>query len=141
VSVRKALEDSRRSRYPEDRRESVEELLRLLGVVGDLHPGEVWLDADGRVRRFRIEFAQEPQRKVKFRMVVTVDLPPAAGGGGAPALVAAPAVDEVLGVDSVLRFTSTVVATGAADDEPTADAPPADATAAPAAEPGTGTAP
>ena len=117
VSVRKAIEDTRRGRYPEERREAIEELLQLLGVVGDLHPGEVWLDADGRIRRFRIEFAQEPQRKVKFRMIVGVDLPPAAAGG-APALAEAPGVDQVLGVDSVLRFTSTVVATGTADPEP-----------------------
>ena len=116
VSVRKALEDTRRARYPEDRRDAIEQLLQLLGVVGDLHPGEVWLDADGRIRRFRIEFGQEPQRKVKFRMIVSVDLPPVAGGA-VPALAEAPGVDQVLGVDSVLRFTSTVVATGTAEPE------------------------
>lgn len=137
VSVRKALEDRRRARYPERRRESIEELLRLLGVVGDLHPGEVWLDGEGRMRRFRIEFGQEPQRKVKFRMVVSVDLPPATPGE-APALVPAPGVDKVLGVDSVLRFTSTVVTTGTAEDEPVDDAPPA---VPPPTEPGPGTAP
>ena len=117
VSVRKALQETRRSRYPEDRRASVEELLRLLGVKGDLHPAEVWLDADGGLRRFRVELHQEPQRKVKFRLLVGVDLPPVADGE-TPEVLTAPGVDQVLGVDSVLRFTSTVAATGAAEDEP-----------------------
>ena len=126
VSVRKALRDTRRSRYPEHRRESVEELLRLLGVVGDLHPGEVWLDAEGRIRRFRIEFKQEPLRKVEFRMIVGLDLSAEAHPGGGSEAFRTPTVDEVLGVDSVLRFTSTVVAKGA--DEQAA-APPEAATA------------
>jgi hypothetical protein len=116
VSVRKALQDTRRSRYPEDRREAVEELLRLLGVVGDLHRGQVWLDRDGHLRRFRIELRQEPQRKVEFRLIVQLDLPPAGSPPGADAF-RTPSVDEVLGVDSVLRFTSTVVATGAKEEE------------------------
>jgi hypothetical protein len=122
VSVRKALNDTRRSRYPEHRRESVEELLRLLGVVGDLHPGEVWLDAEGRMRRFRIEFRQEPQRKVEFRLIVSIDMAPSAGASSET--FRRPEVDEVLGVDSVLRFVSTVVATGAAADEAPAEPPP-----------------
>lgn len=146
VSIRKALQDTRRARYPEDRRESVEELLRLLGVAGDLHPGDVWLDAEGRIRRFRIELLQEPQRKVQFRMIVTVEVDAAAADQSADRF-RPPEVDQVLGVDSVLRFTSTVAATGdeGPEGEEGGDEPP-DATTgetptspsappAPAAEP------
>ncbi|HUP85978.1 MAG TPA: hypothetical protein VM143_09960 [Acidimicrobiales bacterium] len=123
VSIRKALRDTRRSRYPERRRESVEDLLRLLGVVGDLHRGEVWLDAKGRLRRFRIEFRQEPLRKVEFRMIVSVDVSPSATDDQ-PDRFRTPRVDQVLGVDSVLRFTSTVVATAEEDETAPAGAPP-----------------
>jgi hypothetical protein len=123
VSVRKALQDTRRSRYPEQRREAVEELLRLLGVVGDLHPGEVWLDEDGRLRRFRVELRQEPQRKIEFRMIVSVDLPPVPDGT-TPTVGDVPGVEQVLGVDSVLRFTSTVTAK---PDEPEPEQEPAPA--------------
>lgn len=140
VSIRKALQDTRRSRYPEQRRESVEEVLRLLGVVGDLHPGEVWLDAEGRIRRFRIEFLQEPRRKIEFRMIVSVEVAPSATAEPADPF-RPPGVDQVLGVDSVLRFTSTVVATGADEGDPddgsadaAADAPPAETPAPTAPE-------
>jgi hypothetical protein len=117
VSLRKALRDTRRDRYPEHRREEVEDLFRLLGVVGDLHPGEVWLDAEGRIRRFRIELRQEPQRKVEFRLVFSVDVVPAPPDPAVEDEFRRPAIEEVLGVDSVLRFTSTVVATGDGDGE------------------------
>lgn len=138
LSIRKALQDTRRARYPERRREAFEELLRLLGVAGDLHPGEVWLDEAGSIRRFRIEFLQQPRRKVEFRMVVDVDVAPAPSADAAA--FGAPGADQVLGVDSVLRFTSTVVATGddgddsedaEADEGAEADAPPAPAPPAP----------
>ena len=123
ISIRKALQDTRRARYPERRRESAEELLRLLGVVGDLHPGAVWLDAEGRIRRFRIEFRQEPRHKVEFRMIVSVDVGPTPTEP--PTAFQPPGADQVLGVDSVLRFTSTVVATGDGEDGAASDAPAA----------------
>lgn len=120
ISIRKALRDTRRSRYPEARRNAVEELLRLLGVAGDLHPGEVTLDADGRIRRFRLVLRQEPQPKVEFRMIVSVEVEPEAPPDGAA--FAPPSSEQVLGVDSVLRFTSTVVATG--EDEQAGEGEP-----------------
>lgn len=117
VSLDKAFSDIRRSRYPEDRREMVDDLLQLLGIDGDLHPADVWLDADGRVRRFRVELTQEPIRQVEFRLVVTLEFTEVGAG---PALaVTPPGPDLVLGVDSVVRFVRTVAATGDSDTEDT----------------------
>ena len=110
ISVRKALGDVRRDRYPEERREQVEELIELLAIDGDVHPGEVWLDGGGIVRRFSIRFRQEPQTRVEFDMVVTVDILDVGGAFDA----SVPEPREVLSVDSVARFVTTV--TGGSGD-------------------------
>ena len=110
VAVDKAFGDTRRGRYPEDRREQVERLIELLAIDGDVHPADVWLDADGLVRRFSIRFRQEPQTRVEFRMIVSMDILEV--GGGYEARVPEP--QEVLSVDSVARFVTTV--TGGSGD-------------------------
>lgn len=113
IAIDKALADVRRSRYPEDRRELVERLVELLGIDGDVHPAEIWLDADGDLRRFSVTLAQRPVTKVEFALVVTLDI---AEVGGAYDTVP-PTPQEVLSVDSVVRFITTVTGGSAEADE------------------------
>lgn len=111
VSIEKALEDVRRSRYPEDRRELIERFIELLGVDGDVHAAEVWLDTDGGLRRFSVALTQRPVIKVEFALVVTVDITEIGGTYD----VAEPTPEQVLSVDSVVRFITTVTGGQTAD--------------------------
>lgn len=104
ISIDKALGQKGRNRYPEDRRETVLDLIRFLGVDGNLHKAEVWLDDDNRLRRFSVSLSQKPATRVEFALVVTVDYL-SYGGRYVQAL---PTPQEVLGVDNVARFISTV---------------------------------
>lgn len=116
IAIEKALEDVRRSRYPEDRRELVERLIELLGVDGDVHAADVWLDADGGLRRFSVSLVQKPVTKVEFALVVTLDISgdiTDATGSGVPT---PPTPEQVLSVDSVVRFITTVTGGGAEED-------------------------
>lgn len=117
VALSKAIGDTRRSRYPEDRREAIEQLIELLGVDGDVHPGEVWLDDRGDLRRFELRLRQRPLRGALFEAVATLDLD---APGSAGAAFDFPTPQEVLTVDSVLRFARTVART---DDEDDAQVP------------------
>lgn len=113
VAVDKALTDTRRDRYPEERREHVEELLRLLGVDGEVHPAEIWLDDRGRLRRFKVELMQRPLKKVEFGLVVTVDYHDYSGEHQS----AVPSAQEILTVDTVVRFVRTVGGGAAAETD------------------------
>ena len=115
ISIDKALGDKRRKRYPEARRETIDELIDVLGVDGNLHPAEVWIDDDGLLRRFSVSLTQRPATRIEFALDVTVDYE-TYGGTFAQEL---PTPQEVLTVDTVLRFINTVAA--AADE--TAGAP------------------
>jgi len=108
VSIAKALGDKRRERYPEERREAVDELIELLGVDGDLHAAEVWLDDDGHLRRFSVSLTQRPATRIEFALVMTVDYE-TYGGTYVDGL---PTPQEVLTVDTVIRFIRAVAATG-----------------------------
>lgn len=111
VSIEKALEDVRRSRYPEDRRELIERFIELLGVDGDVHAAHVWLDADGGLRRFSVALTQRPVIKVEFALLVTVDITEVGGTYD----VTEPTPEQVLSVDSVVRFITTVTGGQVAD--------------------------
>lgn len=103
-AIDKALGDVRRRRYPEDRRERVDELVELLGIDGEVHPGEVWLDADGRIRRLTLRLVQRPATRVELAMVVTLEVTEIGGAY----LAEPPTPQQVLSVDSVVRFVTTV---------------------------------
>jgi hypothetical protein len=113
VAIDKAFGDVRRGRYPEDRRELVADLFMLLGIDGNVHHGDVWLDATGQVRRFRVALTQKPVTKVEFDLIVTLDITDIGGTYSA----ALPEPQEVLSVDTVLRFIRTVRNTVTADEE------------------------
>lgn len=104
VALDKALGDQRRGRYPEDRREAFESLVEDLGIDGNVHSATVWLDDQDRLRRFRVDLDQKPLAKVRFGLVVTVEI----GSYDAVHDLELPTPREVLTVDSVLRFVSTV---------------------------------
>lgn len=59
--VDKTLHDTRRRRYPEREREALDDVLKLLDVSGRVFPGSVWLDAQGRPRRFQVGLRVSPQ--------------------------------------------------------------------------------
>lgn len=103
VDLDKALRDQRRGRYPEERLEAIEALVEALGVDGGVHPASVWLDADDGLRRFSVRLVQRPVRKVEFALTVTLEIQSAADLD-----LVTPTAREVLSVDSVLRFVSTV---------------------------------
>jgi len=115
ISVDKALGDVRRRRYPEERREVVDELLELLGIDGNLHAAEVWLDDDGVLRRFSVSLTQRPMTRIEFALVVTIDYEHY-GGSFEPD---PPTPQEVLSVDTLVRFIGVVGGgAGTGDEEP-----------------------
>ena len=70
--IEKALEDTRRDRYAEDDREAIYDLLDLLTVSGRVFPGAVWLDEQGRPRRFQIGLRVSPRKG--FVLEIGLDL-------------------------------------------------------------------
>lgn len=108
VSIDKAFGDKRRKRYPEDRRETVDELIEVLGIDGNIHGADVWIDDEGRLRRFSVSLTQRPATRIEFALVVTIDYQ-TYGGSYVQDL---PTPEQVLTVDTVLRFMGTVASTG-----------------------------
>jgi hypothetical protein len=122
ISIDKALGDKRRSRYPEERREAIDELIEVLGVEGNLHAADVWIDDDGLLRRFSVSLTQRPATRIEFALAVTVDYE-TYGGEYAREL---PTPEEVLSVDTVIRFIGVVGADGDGDGEAEATSPEAE---------------
>ncbi len=60
--IEKAVEDTRRTRYPEREREALYDELKLLGMSGRVFPGSVWLDAEGKPRRFQVGVRVSPRK-------------------------------------------------------------------------------
>lgn len=119
ISIDKALGDKRRARYPEDRREVIDQLIEVLGVDGNLHPASVWIDDEGLLRRFSVSLTQHPATRVEFALAVTMDYE-TYGGTYEDHL---PTPQEVLTVDTVLRFIGVV---GAPAEEAAPSAAPSD---------------
>lgn len=113
IAFDKAFRDTRRDRYPEERLEAIEALIEALGVEGNVHPATVWLDDDGRLRRFTVHLTQRPVRHVEFALIVTVEIESYGGSYS----VDPPTPRQVLSVDSVLRFVETVTEDRPEDDE------------------------
>lgn len=60
--------------FDDDEREVRLRLFRLLGVTKDVVPAELWLDAEGRLRRLRIELEQRVDRQRSIGLTVTLEL-------------------------------------------------------------------
>lgn len=112
VSINKALGNTRSKRYPEERRETVDQLIEVLGIDGDLHAAQVWIDDAGLLRRFSVSLVQRPMTRVEFALVVTLDFETY----DATLADDLPTPQEVLSVDTVLRFIGVVGAAGATED-------------------------
>jgi hypothetical protein len=103
--IAKALEHTRRKRFPEDRREAFRDVLDVLAVAGDIHPGEVWLDAEGRPRRFVLNLKEEPIRHFVIEHRITLEL----GGFGDSGAVAVPSARERVDVRSVVQYLRATI--------------------------------
>lgn len=102
--IEKAVGDTRRDRYPEDDRDAAYELLDLLTVSGRVFPGAVWLDGEGRPRRFQIALRVSPQKG--FVLEIGFDLMlERFGDEGVPAN---PTDLELLETDSLAGFLQAV---------------------------------
>jgi hypothetical protein len=104
--IDKSIHDTRESRYDEDRRESLEDLLDLLGADGRVHAGDVWLDADGRPRRYFLSFVVSPQRG--FEVAVDLDLTLTGYGPVGPP-IAVPEDRELVQLESLVAFLRSIV--------------------------------
>ena len=103
--IEKVLTKSRRTAYDEDRREAVERLFDALGVKGTVHPGEVWIDEDGLLRRFDLRLRVEPIRRFAFEVGLRIELTSI----GEPVHIDTPAPHELLQIDSLVAFLRSVV--------------------------------
>lgn len=72
--LEKTLTDTREEDYDDDRREAVERTFETLDIKESVHPGRVWLDAEGRPRRVEITFDMKPRNRWTFEMTLTLDL-------------------------------------------------------------------
>jgi hypothetical protein len=103
--IEKAMKDTRRDRFPEERREAFEDVLDVLAVSGAIHPGEVWLDDEGRPRRFTLNLKEEPIKHFVIEHRITLDL----GGFGEQADLAVPTARERVDVRSVVQYLRATI--------------------------------
>ena len=103
--IEKALHDTRRKRFPEDRREAFRDVLDVLAVSGDIHPGEVWLDDEGRPRRFTLNLKEEPIKHFVIEHRITLDL----GGFGEQSELSVPSARERVDVRSVVQYLRATI--------------------------------
>jgi hypothetical protein len=104
--IDKSVHDTRESRYDEDRREALDDLLDLLGADGRVHAGDVWLDDEGRPRRFVLNFVVSPQRG--FEVAVDLDLT-LTGFGPVGEPIAVPEDRELVQLESLVAFLRSIV--------------------------------
>ena len=103
--IEKSLEKTRDDAYPEDILEPLETSFDLLTLHGTVHEGSVWLDAEGRLRRFRLELEVSKQRDFVFG----VELDLVMGAYGEPVKVPVPEEASILEADSLVSFLRLVV--------------------------------
>ena len=84
----------------EDEIETRRQTFRLVGIGGDVHKAEFWVDAEGRLRRSRFGFDQRLVPRVHNRVTVTLDMT----SYGDPIELLAPAKEETVRVDRYGRF-------------------------------------
>ena len=103
--IEKVLRDTRRSRWPEDRREALEDVLDVLAVRGTTHEGSVWLDEDGNPRRFRLRLREEPIRKFLIDVIIQLDITDIGGS----AAVDVPTAQERIDIGNVVQFLRSTI--------------------------------
>jgi hypothetical protein len=72
--IDKVVKHTRRKAFPEGTRKAFDDVLDVLAVSGRIHPGEVWLDAQGRPRRFTLRLKEEPIRHFLIEHTITIEL-------------------------------------------------------------------
>ena len=75
-------------------------VFRLVGIGGDVHRAEYWIDDEGRLRRSRFAFEQRLVPRVHNELTVTLEV----AQYGEPVEVLAPTKDETVRVDRYGRF-------------------------------------
>jgi hypothetical protein len=98
--LEKMLTDTREDDYDEDRRAAVEQTFDTLDITGTVHPGRVWLDDQGRPRRFVVALDAKPRNRWTFEMTVTIDFVE----WGVDAPLAAPSEQETIHISSISRL-------------------------------------
>jgi hypothetical protein len=101
----KVMRRTRRSRFPEDTRKAVEDVLDVLAVSGTIHKGEVWIDADGRPRQFTIRLKEEPIRHFVIEHTITLRLT----SFGEAATFTIPTPRERIDVRSVVQYLRATI--------------------------------
>jgi hypothetical protein len=103
--VLKVIDRTRRQAYTDDSRQSVELLLSLLRLTDSPHPGEIWIGADGRVRRFVVTLKGHLDKVQGYAMRVdlTIDQAAKAPDAGVPPT---PAPQATVGVRSIVPMMS-----------------------------------
>ncbi len=91
-TARLSLDAATREVDEEDRREGLLRLFDTLGVQEDVFPGEVWLDADGLVRKIVYVLRQQKDRVNAFEMKATWEF----SDYGVPVSIALPARGDVI---------------------------------------------
>jgi hypothetical protein len=103
--IDKVLKHTRRKEFPEDTRKAFDDVLDVLAVSGRIHPGDVWLDADGRPRRFTLRLKEEPIRHFIIEHTITIELT-SFGSGKA---LSVPSPKERVDVRSVVQYVRATI--------------------------------
>jgi hypothetical protein len=103
--VEKTLDNTREDSYPEDQRDAIDTLFSLLTIKGTVNEGTAWLDAQGRLRRFRLLLRASRQRDLVFGVEFDLRLLVL----GKPVDVKVPDDTSILEADSVVAFLRSTV--------------------------------
>ena len=103
--IEKVLRDTRRGRWPEERREALEDVLDVLTVRGTTHKGQVWIDEEGNPRRFKLRLREEPIRKFLLDVIIQLDLTDIGGA----AEVDVPTPQERIEIGNVVQFLRSTI--------------------------------
>jgi hypothetical protein len=103
--IDKVTKRTRRDRFDEDTRDAFDDLLDVLAVSGRVHPGEVWLDADGRPRQFTLRLKEEPIRHFVIEHTITLRI----DAYGVDARPVVPSARERIDVRSVVQYLRSTI--------------------------------
>jgi hypothetical protein len=103
--IDKVTRHTRRRQFPEDTRKAFDDVLDVLAVSGRIHPGDVWVDAQGRPRRFSLRLKEEPIRHFVIEHTITVEL--TSFGGGKPLDVPSP--QQRVEVRSLVQYVRATI--------------------------------
>jgi len=103
--IDKVLAHTRRKQFPEDTRKAFNDVLDVLAVSGRIHPGDVWIDAAGRPRRFSIRLKEEPIKHFVIEHTITLELTSFATGNA----LAVPSPRERVAVRSLVQYVRATI--------------------------------